>query len=176
MRTMSDIDLDLKLRNLYLERKSINAQRMLVLDKIVESLGKPAWESLQRKSQRVGLLTVVLAQLKYIAKLETPDTMQYEYDLVVEDLKNNTWYASIIASEEYKFITGINLENIDNAVKRLQTEISILSNRVDELLGGTESETYKDYLEYTKLGATSTQIKIHMNTTYGEGYTPRFFN
>lgn len=168
------VDLDLKLRELYLDRKGINSQRSTVLTKLIEALGKAQWDSLQRKCQRVGLLTVVLAHLKYIAKLETPDSMQYEYDLVVEDLKSNTWYANIIAAEEYKFIIDIDLTKIDNALKRLQTELSILSKRIDEILGGPDSEVSKDYINYTDLGAQSTQIKINMNSFYGK--SPRFFN
>lgn len=172
---MSDVK-ELQLRDLYLERKCINTQRKEILDKLIDDLSKGTWDSLQRKAQRCGLLTVVLSHFKYITKLENPDSMQYEYDLVVEDLKSNTWYTTIIEDDEYKFIIESKIEAMDEAVKQLEYCIAILSERINEILGGVDSESYRDYITYTRLGAESTQLKIAMNASHGYNKAPRFFN
>lgn len=169
-------DPDLEIRSLYLERKSINMRRKEILDKLINDLSKPAWDSLQRKAQRSGLLTVVLSHFKYIEKLENDESMQYEYDLVVEDLKSNTWYATIIEDEEYKFIIDTKVEEMSAAISKLEFCLATLSSRINEMLGGVDSDSYKDYISYTRLGAESTSIKINMNSRHGYSKAPRFFN
>lgn len=174
---MSDLQ-DLKLRELYLQRRAINHERDARLHDILTAIGREDWVHLQRKTQRNGLLTVIKSQLKYIATLEDEGKL-YEFDLVMEDIRKGKWFENLLKSSHFDFLKDIGIGEIDSVIKRIDTEMLIISRHVDELLGGCESEAYVNYLEYSRLGSESTQIKIHMNNNYGKqtaSTVPRFFN
>ena len=163
------------IRDLYLTRRSINTKRVTVLGKLIEKLGKGTWDCVQRKTQRLGLLNVILSNFHYIQRLSTADEMQEEYKRMLEDISDNIWYSSLIKIPTLKFILEVDVHLMTDKVATLETEMATLDKEIIELLEGKDSETYADYLEFTDLGSESTQLKINMNTISGR-YGTCFFN
>lgn len=170
---MTDLDQVRIIRDAYIERRSVNKARDEKLHALINTLGKPQWDELQQNCQVVALLTIVKSQLMYLIETFDPEGREYELELVLEDLRDNPLFKRIIQSPLYEYINEIGRTTTPSIIRSLEGSIVSLSQTIMTTLGGQESDTYRDYMDYTQLGSKSTALKIRLNGTVGS--TPMFF-
>lgn len=161
------------IRNAYIERRGVNAERDIKLRALIQALGKPVWDSLQQECQIVGLLTIIEAQLVYLVETFDPEGREYELKLVLEDLHDNPLFQRIVKSPSYEYINDIGRVTTINTIRLLRSSIEALSKTIMETLQGPDSDHYRNYMDYTALGSKSTALKIQLNETAGA--KPMFF-